>query len=267
MRTRMFMFGVCALLAATSAYAHGPQIQITVDNNQIVTRQLLKNEPYSSAVGLTAPISVYAIPVLPVSYLGQPVSRVKPTDTQTFGPGFMYGYDQVDGGDRDFTAPLNLNVAGLQIWDGGSFVPTGLEQLGLLQSSSNVNPDSAITTAGGGNLAIAISATYTADSHSSARYTLLGDGVDPYASSRDGVYLATLQLSGTQIPSLTPSDTFYFVLNKNASADDVAAAVDSLGISAGRVQFVPEPCGALLAVLGLIGVIGATGSARLRPRR
>jgi hypothetical protein len=34
------------------------------------------------------------MPVLPVTFLGQPVARVKPSGTQTFGPGFTYGYDQ-----------------------------------------------------------------------------------------------------------------------------------------------------------------------------
>lgn len=266
MRARMCLLAICSGLAVSAASAHGPQMQISVVDNQIITRQLLQNEPYSSAVGLTARKSVYVIPVLPVDYFGQPVARVKPSNGQTFGPGFTYGYDQVAGGDRDFTAPLSLHVDGLQIWDGGSFVPTGLEQLGLLQSSSNVNPDSAKTTAGGADLTIAISAAYVTDSHSSVRYTLLGDGLDPYAASRDGVYLATFQLSGTQMPSLTPSDPFYFVLNKNASASVLAAAVDSLGISNELVQFVPEPGGALLAALGLMGVFGTTGPVRRRRR-
>lgn len=257
MRACALALGFVAALAASSAVAHGPQIQITNDNDKIVTRQLLQNEPYSSAVGLTAPKSVYVIPVLQVTYLGQPVSRVKPSNTQTFGPGFTYGYDQVDGGDRDFASSLNLHVAGLQIWDGGSFVPTGLEQLGLLQSSSNVNSDSTATTAGGGNLAIAISANYTADDHSSVRYTLLGDGSNPSAPSRDGVYLAALQLSGTQSSSLTPSDPFYFVFNKNASAAAISAAVGSLGIAPELVQVVPEPRAALLAVIGL-AMVGAS---------
>jgi hypothetical protein len=92
------------------------------------------------------------------------------------------------------------------------------------------------------------------------RYTLLGDGVDPYAVSRDGVYLATLQLSGTQSsPSLGASEMFYLVISKNAAAAQVNSAVAALigatGISPSLVQYtanVPEPC---LAMLGTIGVV------------
>ena len=132
-------------MVVTTASAHGPQIQIAVDTgntNTIVTRRLLLDEPYSSAVGLTVPVSVYVMPVSPVSFVGQPVSRVKSSDTQVFGPGFTYGYDQTLGGDRLFKANLNLHINGLQIWDGTDFIPTGpnKEQLGLLASSSNVNP-------------------------------------------------------------------------------------------------------------------------------
>ena len=74
MRRSMFVLGACAALVVTTASAHGPQIQIAVDSasgNKIVTRQLLLDEPYSSAVGLTAPTSVYVMPVLPVTFVGQ----------------------------------------------------------------------------------------------------------------------------------------------------------------------------------------------------
>jgi len=280
MRVCMLSVCACAVLAVSSASAHGPQIQITVDtsnNNEITTRQLILNEPYSSAVGLTAPVSVYVMPVLPVSYLGQPVARVKPSDTQTFGPGFTYGYDQTLGGSPLFTANLNLHVAGLEIWDGGAFVATGAnnEQLGLLQSSSNVNADAVKTTASGGDLPISISAGYGADAHSSMRYTLLGDGLDPYAPSRDGIYLMTLQLSGTQAsPSLTSSDPFYFILGKNVPSNDLVSAVNSFaadqGIGANRIQYtanVPEPSAMLLAALGLFGTSALSRIARLRRRR
>jgi len=277
MRACMFAFGLTAALFATRAVAHGPQIQITVDtatSNKIVTRQLLLEGPYSSAVGLTSPVSVYVLPVLPVSFLGQPVARVKPSDTQTFGPGFTYGYDQTLGGGQLFTANLGLHVSGLQIWDGSAFVATGVnnEQLGLLQSSSNVNADAVQTTAGGGDLPIAISAAYTADAHSSVRYTLLGDGLDPYAASRDGVYLATLQLSGTQSsPMLRPSDPFHFILGKSVAAAELAAVVArfvaSQGISPDLVQNlvnVPEPG---MAALFAASVLEIATRRRSRPRR
>src|SRR4051812_47253740 len=275
MRLRMFVFCACAALAPLWACAHGPQIQITVDttnNDKIVTRQLLLDEPYSSAAGLTAAARIYVMPVQSVSYLGQPVARVKPSDAQTFGPGFTYGYDQTLGSAHLFTGNLNLHAAGLQIWNGSAFVATGQEQLGLLQSSSNVNADSVKTTASGGDISISVASGYTADVHSSMRYTLLGDGIDPYSASRDGVYLAILQLSSTQAsPTLAASDPFYFVIGKNVVAAQVNMAVASLigstGISPALVQYtanVPEPC---FATLGVIGVVASFTSMRLPRRR
>jgi hypothetical protein len=282
MRLCRFVLLASAALLVSTASAHGPQIQIAVDSgnsNTIVTRQLILNEPYSSAVGLTAPASVYVMPLLPVSFIGQPVSRVKPSDTQVFGPGFTYGYDQTLGGDRLFQANLNLHVNGLQIWDGSTFVATGpnKEQLGLLASSSNVNPDAIKTTASGGDLAIPISATYTADSHSSVRYTLLGDGLDQYAASRDGIYLVTLQLSGTQTtpsPILTPSAAFYYVLNKGLPFNDVVTVVNSFttshGISSSLVQYmanVPEPGTLALVAMSAVGICVLSRARRSTRRR
>ena len=61
MRKCMFVFGVCASLAAASAYAHGPQIQITNDSNKIVTREIVDESSYSTA--LSYPKSVYVMPL------------------------------------------------------------------------------------------------------------------------------------------------------------------------------------------------------------
>jgi PEP-CTERM motif len=282
MRFCVFVLGACAMLVVSTASAHGPQIQITVDSasgNTIVTRQLLLDEPYSSSVGLTAPASVYVMSVSPVTFVGQPVSRVKPSDTQVFGPGFTYGYDQTLGGDRLFKANLNLHVNGLQIWNGSAFVPTGpnKEQLGLLASTSNINPDAVRTTASGADLTVPISATYTADAHSSMRYTLLGDGLDPYAASRAGIYLVTLQLTGTQTtpsPILSPSTQFYYVLNKGMPFNDVVAVVNgftaSQGISSSLVQYmvnVPEPGTLTIVAIGMFGTFMLPRAKRCAVRR
>ena len=273
----------CALLTVSMVSAHGPQIQITVDTangNKIVTRQLLPGNTYSTTNGLTSPASVYVIPALPVSFLGQTVTRVKPLDTETFGPGFTYGYDQFvsPGGARPLTANLNLHLAGLRIWDGSAFVATGLnkEQLGLLQSSSNVNPDSVKTTASGSDLSIPIVANYTADEHSTVRYTLLGDGLDPYAGSRDGIYLATLQLDGTQAsPILTSSAPFYYIIGRNVAPNDLTTVVNSFigsqGISPSFVQYtanaVPEPGTVMLVALSGLGVSALSRVGRRRAGR
>jgi hypothetical protein len=166
------------------------------------------------------------------------------------------------GGSRQLTASLNLDVAGLQIWDGSAFIPTGAnnEQVGLLASTSNVIADTAKTTAAGADLSIAIAAGYTVDAHSSMRYTLLGDGLDPYAASRDGIYLMTLQLSGTQsVPSLSPSAPFYYILAKNVGAIDLTTVVNRFAaahaISSDLVQYaanVPEPTAASLIVVAAV---------------
>jgi hypothetical protein len=95
------------------------------------------------------------------------------------------------------------------------------------------------------------------------RYTLLGDGLDQYAASRDGIYLVTLQLSGTQStpsPILTPSAPFYYVLNKGLPFNDVVTVVNSFttshGISSSLVQYmanVPEPGALRLVAMSVIG--------------
>ena len=182
-----------------------------------------------------------------------------------FGPGFTYGYDQLanPGGTRLFTANLELHLDGLRIWDGSAFVDTGMEQLGLRQSSSNTAADTLQTIVGDVHLPIPVSATYTADSHSSVRYQLLGDGLSETVASRDGVYLVTLKLSGMQtMPSLMPSDTFYYILGKNVAYDDLTVVVNSFaasqGISSNLVQFapnvVPEPGTVTLIAMSLLGI-------------
>ena len=62
MRARMIALGLLVAPAVSTAFAHGPQIQITNDNNKIVTRQLLNDGPYSDT--LTPPKSVYVMPLL-----------------------------------------------------------------------------------------------------------------------------------------------------------------------------------------------------------
>jgi len=257
--------GVLAAVAS-SATAHGPQIQITSDNNKIVTRQLQPGNSYSSTNGLTTPASVYVLPVKSVLFNGNPIARVQPIDIEVFGPGFTYGYDQSVPmpGPLKFTAGLELHVEGLQIWNGTSFVDTGAgkEQLGIRQSSSNVLADTHKTVMGGNvDVPIPISAPYPADAHSSVRYQLLGDGLSETTASRDGIYLVTLELSGTQTtPSLLPSDTFYYILSKNVDYNALTNAVSSFAakqnIAANRVQYapgvIPEPSAIVLAGIGII---------------
>jgi hypothetical protein len=276
MRFRILLACACAALIVSPVLAHGPQIQITADStaggDKIVTRQLLPGNAYSTTNGLTAAASVYVMPSNPVTFLGNPVSRLQPLSTQTFGPGFTYGYDQFanPGGTRKFAADLTLVIGELKIWNGSTFVATGDEQLGVSPTSGNVNAD-AVSTVGGGtvNLPITIAkntttqlTNYGADSHSSVRYQLLGNGTSANESanaSRDGVYLVSMLLAGTQAsPSLASSDPFYYIVSKNVGFNDLVSVVNSFassqGIASSLVQYVPtavpEPGTVILAVTG-----------------
>jgi hypothetical protein len=266
MRAGTFALALSAALAASPAIAHGPQIQITNENNKIVTRELHLDGPYSNA--LTSPKSVYVMPVLPLS--GVWYSRPNNAPSTTIpglpefpsGPGLAYGYDLADGGSQAFASGSVLSVGfadGLKRWNGLAFADAGATQLKAFRgSNANIStpPENFAITSDGGpfdsvSLA-AVAAGYGSDGaevHGSFRFALLGDGSSPTSTSPDGVYLLSMQVSSTQ-PGLSVSDPYYFVLTKNAPAVDVVAAVESLGLAPSLVQWlVPEPsCAALVAI-------------------
>ena len=273
MRTFTFVPALCAVLVVSTARAHGPQIQITNDNNRIVTRELHLDGPYSTA--LSAAKSVYVIPV----YEFNGVSYSSPNNTPSAtipgapeflsGPGLAYGYDLVDGGPQAFAAgsvPSVGFVDGLKHWNGSAFVDAGATQLKAFRGS-NVNITSpsenfAITSDSGPFDSLAMSAVAVgygsegAEVHSTIRFALLGDGTTPTSNGSDGVYLLSMQISSTQA-GLSASDPYYFVLHKNAPGHNVSAAVASLGVEPSLVQYlsVPEPSAMILAAAGVIGAI------------
>jgi hypothetical protein len=268
MRGLTFTFAVAMGLATCVANAHGPQLQITDDNNKLVTRQIILDYPYSDS--LTDPKSVYVIPVQQFNgiWYSQPNSDIDPILMQTefpSGPGLAYGYDQADGGSRVFTAGTTFSenfTAGLKRWNGSAFVDPGTEQIGAFPGPQTAPADQAITSDNGPFTRItfpAISATYSEDDHFEARFRLLGDGTTPLSSSQDGVYLLSLQVTSTQA-GLAPSDPFYFVLRKNATDATTVAAVNSLisslGIAPSLVQYVPEPGSLTLIVAGVACLVG-----------
>jgi len=273
MRARMFVLGFVAALAPSAASAHGPQLQITNDNNKIVTREVFQDSPYEP---LSAPKSVYVMPLLESGgvWYSRPNSTLV-ADIPAFpsGPGLAYGSDQLDGGDRTFAAGSILSIAftdGLKLWNGAAFADAGATQLkGFRGSNAAISSPAenfAVTSDSSpfDSLSLAaISGTYDAEAHSSLRWALLGNGTSPTSSSPDGVYLLSLQLSSTQ-NGLAPSDPYYFVLHKNAAPSDVASAVASLGFAPELVQAVPEPATAAMMMLGLAGCVGATRCRRNR---
>jgi hypothetical protein len=279
MRARMVLACACAVLIAQSVRAHGPQIQITNTANRIVTRGLVLDGPYSTS--LTAPKSVYVMPVLEFGSVwysrpNEAIDPILPLPSFPSGPGLAYGFDLADGGPQAFDAGGVFSVtftAGLKRWDGSAFADAGATELKAFRGSdptiSTPAANLAVTSDAGPFDSVslaAVAANYGADEeevHSSLRFALLGDGTTPTSSSADGAYLVGLQLSTTQA-GLSPSDPYYFVLNKNMPWSTVQAAVNSLGVDASLQQWTaPEPNA--LALLVLCAVCSPT--IRLRIKR
>lgn len=269
MRWNLGMF-LLILGAAGQAMAHGPQIQATIDGGKVVTRRLIGDGPYSTA--LTDPTSVYVMGLN--QYLGvwlsHPNDDLLPGGIPEFpsGPGFAYGYGY-DAGTNPAPFPVGSQLvlgftAGLKAWNGAAFVDAGATELEAYRGSgvnlvvartSDVGPHANIKFPSVISPATGITfATEGKEVHTSVSYRMLGDGSSTASALADGIYLASLQLGNTDA-SVTMSDPFYFVLTKNAAAADVRAAAGSLGIDPRRVQFVPEPAAAGLAACGLLGLL------------
>jgi hypothetical protein len=248
MRTQLLWAAACAAIGS-QVFAHGPAIQTTVDSGKIITRQVLIDtyEP------LTAPTSVYVAPVNWVADIDfGPSWRATPeaNPANPFGPGIAYGVGGTFAGGSVLTLSF---VDELLRWDGVDFVSAGATELAALRTS---NPNATALT---GNKAISgsadpsaevnVAATYTASAHSQVTYVLLGDGMTTSAPIADGVYLAKLQLTSSD-PLVSPSDPFYYVLNKG-SATQLMSAIDSLGFAPSAVQYlaIPEPSALVLAAL------------------
>lgn len=239
-------------LVASSAAAHGPAIQATVDAGRITTREILVDhyEP------LTAPKSVYVMPAQLVADVDFGSSwRATPdvNPANPFGPGIAYGL----GATFPTNSTLTLTfLEELKRWDGSAFVSAGATELALLRTS-NPGATSLAGNAGfsGGadpSATITIGASYTAEGHSQTTYVLLGDGVSPASAVADGVYLAKLDLASSDA-GIEKSDPFYLVLNKGAGSR-VAEAVASLGFDASAVQHVPEPSAAVFVAIGALAL-------------
>jgi hypothetical protein len=252
-------------LAGATAFAHGPQIQITTDAGQIVTRELKLDGPYSDE--LSSPKSVYVIPVkeqLGAWYVRPNNEQIPGLGIPNFysGPGYAFGFG-VDPAVPDtisFAAGSVLTqtfVSGLEIWNGSSFADAGSTQIEAFLGTFTFPTATARTSDSMPFASLALPALAYGDgdeAHATVRYRLLGDGISPTSSSVDGIYRVSLQLSSNET-GLMASDPFQFVLHKNAPRAAVEAAVASLGIDAALVQFVPEPTGAALMFVSAVYLI------------
>jgi hypothetical protein len=270
----------CAMLfAAGSVYAHGPQMQITANDGQIITRSIL-NDVYEP---LTSPKSVYVMEVLDYrgAWYARPETVLNPPDHATApgqptyysGPGLAFGIGQsfVVG------SVLSINyTTGLQSWNGGSFGDAGSTELQYYRGGSIgatgqlITPTASILTNDGSASPLLsfppIAAGYDAEAHSTARLRFLGNGTTTTTGSgpqtgttasepADGVYLASLVLSSSD-SSLSASDPYYFVMYKGVPWSEVSAAINSLNVPNAAVQVlgVPEPSAGCLIVVGMLGI-------------
>jgi hypothetical protein len=272
MRAFTFALTINFCSVATAACAHGPQIQITRDNDQITTRRLLREEPYSSH--LTRPTSVYVIPLMETQGTWYTRPNNTPSDTlpglpeYLSGPGIAYGYDQADSGPRVFASGQHFElkiIDGLGWWNAGAFVDPGLEQIEASRSAVLASTNDSLTNDAPATLPFSnVSATYNASAHSGVTFRLLGDGASATSASDDGVYLITMHFASTE-PGLAASDPLYFVLHKNAASADILSAVSALGVDASSVQYVPEPAAG--AIVGAIGLVLAASRRAGRQKR
>lgn len=220
------VYGTCFVatlamgMVAASTIAHGPQIQIGIENGIIVTRGLFSDEPYNTAV--TPKQRVYEIPMAERN-LGDANDGWYAQPNISFlytGPGVA---TELGGFSTGTIITLTFSD-GLRIWNGASFVDPGTEQIDAYRGATHVA--FAITSDTGPFQSFSFTPISNGDDeHKTAFFRMLGDGVAPDSPSDDGVYLLSLRLLSDQI-GVTPSAPYYFLLNKNATSQELEDASD-----------------------------------------
>ena len=230
------------MFACGFAQAHGPQIQLTGEMGQIVTRRMFANEPYHP---LQAETRIY---VIPVGEVGGNLF-VKPPTAGTSGPGIAVGlgYDDDPNTHPFQSGEYTLKFTdGLLKWNGASF-----EDAGSAQLRANKTVATATTTDSGPFETLTWEIIVdSSDAHSGLTYRFLGDGLSPTSELADGIYLASLQLAhGT----LIDSEPFYYVLPHNSALSEAQSAAEYWAglhaIPAGAIQVVPEPAALVLVAV------------------
>lgn len=248
--TRILVLATIYVAFGSYASAHGPQIQVTGETGQVITRSIFFDAPYGDR--LTDRKTVYVIPLKEFNgvWYSRPNDTPDPLDPDMplyySGPGAAYGYGYMAGEPQVFEVGSQFALgftSGFQSWNGALFGDAGDTELEAFRGSTTartsdmgpfaslVFPEEGLTEGYGGA---------GAEAHNTIRYRVLGDGMDPTSPVADGIYLVGLQLSTTS-PGIEPSDPFLFVLHKNTPRPEVQLAVDALGVDPSLVQFVPEP--------------------------
>jgi hypothetical protein len=266
MRFRYLAVLLSVAASPAVARAHGPQIQTTLTGGKIVTRRIVDDANYHTA--LTNPTTVYAMPL--ALYQGvwraQPDGGLEPdmvTPSYVGWPGFAYGFGY-DATTNPEPFPVGSKfvlgfTAGLKSWNGAAFVDAGVTEAEAYRGSSaapsalaktgDTGPFASLMFPGGAGVSFA---TEGADVHNSVHYRMVGDGTSITSPLADAVYLLSMQLSSTD-STVGGSDPFHFVLSKGVAPATVQAAIASLGVDPSRVQAIPEPASGALAALALLG--------------
>lgn len=238
-----FAFVLALIAAPVLAYGHGTIIQLGVTNNRLTTHGLV-GEPYAAA---NPAQRVYALSLTQRSLGDANDGWYVQLDSNPYlGPGISYtnAYGFLPNNTLSITF-----AGGLQYWTGSEFADPGTEQLQGIRGSNFATAAKFQTTDTGPLQGFSVTPTsITATSHAQVYWRLLGDGTSPTVASDDGVYLASFIASTTQ-SGITASDTYYFLLGKNATTTDLAAATSFI-----NANLIPEPTalGLLIPALALI---------------
>jgi hypothetical protein len=281
MRISSLLFAAALVAGASITFGHGVQVQITYnpDTDKIETREVVHTDARPTSISDLK--RVYIMPLLATIGGAGDGWYTRPDDSRNAfnlpnfpsGPGLNFQYDDVSqllGTGWAFSGSATLPnlqgtnfgysiVDGLKSWNGSSFIDPGTEQMQVMRGDGTAAPAaSAVTSDAGpfGSVALGAVNTLSGNPHSSMSFRLLGDGVNGsvggVADGDDGIYLLSLQITSTAT-GVGPSDTFHYVVHKNAPLNDAIAAANSLGFAPGLIQVVPEPGAlSLLALAGLV---------------
>lgn len=280
-----------AVLAGT-VYGHGPQIQITYnqDTDKIETRRIVDTGAIPNVI--TPQTRVYVMSLLEAgipagsAWYARPDTTLNQFNVPLFptGPGITYQYDeagQLPGTGWSYSGSGTLPnlqgtnfgyvfADGLKSWNGSGWVDPGVEQIQMFAGSGSSVPSVTASTSDSGpfaTMALAGISSKSTNPHSSVSYRMLGDGsnfgLTPPGAGDDGIYLLSMQFTSTAA-GVGISDAFHFVLLKNASLSAGVDAAMSLGFAPSQVQIVPEPvAGLFVAMMGLLMLRGPFGGRAL----